>query len=75
MGLSRKEYSSGLPFLSPGDLPNPGIEPRSPALEADALPTDLPGTPIKYHITAKNTFLITHCLAINIAYKSITIIY
>ena len=40
MGLSRQEYWSGLPFPSPGDLPNPGIEPRSPvspALQADSL--------------------------------------
>ena len=37
MGFSRQEYWSGLPFPSPGDLPNPGIEPESPALEADAL--------------------------------------
>ena len=36
MGFSRQEYYSGLPFPSPGDLPNPGIEPRSPALWADA---------------------------------------
>ena len=36
-GFSRQEYWSGLPFPSPGDLPNPGIEPKSPALEADAL--------------------------------------
>ena len=35
MGFSRQEYWSGLPFPSLGDLPNPGIEPRSPALEAD----------------------------------------
>ena len=35
--FSRQEYWSGLPFLSPGDLPNPGIKPRSPALQADAL--------------------------------------
>ena len=33
MGFSRKEYWNGLPFLSPGDLPDPGIEPRSPALQ------------------------------------------
>ena len=37
MGFSRLEYWSGMPFPSPGDLPNPGIEPGSPALEADAL--------------------------------------
>ena len=39
MGFSRQEYWSGLPFPSPGDLPNPGIEPGSPALQADDLPT------------------------------------
>ena len=38
MGLSRQEYWSGVPFPSPGDLPNPGIEPRSPALQEDSLP-------------------------------------
>ena len=43
MGLSRQEYWSGLPFPSPGDLPEPGIEPRSPALQADALPSEPPG--------------------------------
>ena len=37
MGFSRQEYWSGFTFPSPGDLPNPGIEPRSPALQADAL--------------------------------------
>ena len=36
MGFSRQEYWSGLPFPSPGDLPDPGIEPRSPALQAEA---------------------------------------
>ena len=43
MRFSRQEYWSGLPFPSPGDLPNPGIEPRSPALQADSLPTELWG--------------------------------
>ena len=43
LGLSRQEYWSGLPFPSPGDLPNPGIEPRSPALQAHSLPTELSG--------------------------------
>ena len=37
MGFSRQEYWSGLPFPSPGDLPDPGIEPRSSALQADTL--------------------------------------
>ena len=46
MGFSRQEYQSGLPFLSPGDLPNPGIEPGSPALDADALTSEPPGKPI-----------------------------
>ena len=45
MGFSREEYWSGLPFPSPGDLPNPGIEPRSPALQAVALPSEPPGKP------------------------------
>ena len=39
------EWRSGLPFPFPGDLPNPGIEPRSPALQADALPSEPPGKP------------------------------
>ena len=46
MGFSRQEYWSGLPFPSPGDLPNPGIEPRSPALQADDLLTELCGKPL-----------------------------
>ena len=43
MEFSRQEYWSGLPFPSPGDLPNPGIEPRSPTLRADALLSEPPG--------------------------------
>ena len=45
MGFSRQEYWSGLPFPSPEDLPNPGVEPRSPALLADALLSEPPGNP------------------------------
>ena len=45
IGFSRQEYCSGLPFPSPGDLPNPGIEPGSLALEADALTSEPPGKP------------------------------
>ena len=41
MGFSRQEYWSGLPFPSPGALPDLGIEPRSPALQADSLPIEL----------------------------------
>ena len=47
MEFCRQEYWSGLPFLSPGDLPNPGIEPGSPALQADSLPSEPPGRPWK----------------------------
>ena len=43
VGFSRQEYWSGLPFPSPGDLPDPGIEPGSPTLEADALTSEPPG--------------------------------
>ena len=46
MGFSRQEYWSGLPFPAPGDLPNWGIKPRSPALQADSLPTELRGKPV-----------------------------
>ena len=41
MRFSRQEYWNGVPFPSPGDLPNPGIKPRSPALQADSFPTEL----------------------------------
>ena len=50
MGFSRQGCWSGLPFPSPGDLPDPGIEPGSPALQADALPSEPPGKP---QITSK----------------------
>ena len=45
MGFSRQEYWSGLPFPSPVYLPDPGIEPRPPTLQADALPSEPPGKP------------------------------
>ena len=45
MEFSRHKYWSGLPFPSSGDLPNPGLEPGSPALQADSLPTELLGKP------------------------------
>ena len=45
MGFSRQDYWSALPFPSPGDFPNPGIEPRSPALQADSLLPEPPGKP------------------------------
>ena len=46
MGFSRQGYWSGLPFPAPGDLPDPGIRPGSPALQADSLPTELKGKPM-----------------------------
>ena len=49
MGFSIQEYWSGLPRPPPGDLPDPGIEPKSPALQADALPSEPPGKSIKMH--------------------------
>ena len=52
-GILQAEYQSGLPFPSPGDLPDPGIKPRYPALQADSLPTELWGKPmlfIKTHL-------------------------
>ena len=46
MGFSRQEYWSGLPFPSPEDLPDPGIKPRYPALQADTLTSEPPGKPM-----------------------------
>ena len=45
MGFSRQEYWSGLPFPSSGDLPDPGIKPGAPTLQADALTSEPPGKP------------------------------
>ena len=50
MEFSRQEYWSGLPFPSPGDLPDPGIEPRSPTFQADALTSVPPGKPLNTRI-------------------------
>ena len=70
MGFSRQEYWSGLPFPSPGDLPDPGIEPRSPALQADALPPEPPGkrigkVPPKLHIGLPKKFSAGKLLEVN----------
>jgi len=51
MGFSRQEYWSGLPFSSPGELPDPGIKPGCPALQADSLLSVLPGKPGKCRST------------------------
>ena len=47
MEFSRQEYWTGWPFPSPGDLPDSGVKPRSPALQADSLPSQSPGKPWK----------------------------
>ena len=49
MGFSRQEYQSGLPFHFPGDPPNPGIKPGSPALQVNSLLSELPGKPVERH--------------------------
>ena len=46
MEFARQEYWSGLPFPSPGDLPDPGVELKPPAFQADSLPSEPPGKPI-----------------------------
>ena len=56
MSFPRQEYWSGLPFPSLGDLPDPGIKPRSPALQADSLPTELQGKPLLCHMYFKYIF-------------------
>ena len=48
MRFSRQEYWSGWPFPSPGELPDPVIEPGSPALQEDSLPSEPPGKPIRF---------------------------
>ena len=56
MEFSRQEYWSGLSFPSPGNLPNPGIQPRSPALQVDSLPSEPPGKPSDVELyTNKNS--------------------
>ena len=54
LGFSRQEHWSGLPFSFPGDLPNPGTEPRSPSLQPDSLPSEPPGKPIYLSAAAKS---------------------
>ena len=59
MEFSRQEYWSGLPFPSPGGLPDPGIGPRSPALQANTLPSEPPGK-YPHGLTALCAFPLTH---------------
>ena len=55
MEFSGQEYWSGLPFPSPGDLPNPGIEPMSPALQVDSLLSEPPRKPSANKVSAQLT--------------------
>ena len=57
MEFSRQEYWNGLLFPSPGDLPDPGIEPGSPTLQADILLSEPPGNPMKQKYTSALEFL------------------
>jgi len=50
MGFSRQEHWSGLPCPPPGDLPNPGVESRSPTFQADSLPSEPPGKPMNTRV-------------------------
>ena len=60
LGFSRQEHWSGLPFPPPGDLPDPGIKPRSPTLQADALTSEPPGKPQDYVKQEVNDIAIYH---------------
>ena len=53
MGFSRQEYLDGLPFPSPRDLSDPRIESKSPASQADSLPTEPPGKPVSVPLLVK----------------------
>ena len=68
MGFSRQEYWRGLPCPLPRDLPNPGIEPRSPKLQADSLPSEPPGKPTVCHRGYKTTRI--PCAKIKLKKKS-----
>ena len=57
MEFSRVEYWSGLPFSSPGDLPDPGIKPQCPALQADSLPSEPPGKLLFLKAVSPNTVI------------------
>ena len=59
MGFSRQQSWSGLPFPSPGDLPNPGIKPGSPALQTDALPSEPPGKSCNENALLQRVFVFT----------------
>ena len=65
MGFSRQEYWTGLSFPSLGDLPDPGMEPRSPALQADSLPSEPPGKPLRVEAEDRVTEIEDRMVEIN----------
>ena len=88
MEFSRPEYWSGQPFPSPGDLPNPGIGPKSPALQVDSLPAETPGKPKntgvgslsllqRIFLTQESNWGLLHCRQIlyQLSYQGSAIIY
>ena len=56
MGLPREEYWSGLPFSSPGDLPDPGVEAVSPAWQVDSFPLSHQGSPFKFYASGLKNY-------------------
>ena len=75
MEFSRQEYWSRLPFPSPGDLPKPGIEPRSLTLQADFLPSESPGKPPNYSNTMIINISVPFFQSIPMKYYNSTISY
>ena len=69
MGFSRQEYWRGLPFPSPGNLPDPGIEAGSPALQADALLSELSIMPSKFILVVQETKFHSFLWLSSIPYK------
>ena len=63
-GFSRQEYWNELPFPSSGGLPNPGIEPKSPALQADSLPSEPPGKPVFTYMNAPVTLKLPYLVSV-----------
>ena len=70
MRFSRQGYWSGLPFPSPGDIPNPGIEPSTPALQADSLPSKLQGKPLAYMFYIPSPIYLIHTHMCNLIMSS-----
>ena len=74
MGFNKQEYCSGLPFPSPEDLPHPGMEPGSPALQADSSQTEPPGKPLLFVIPYtyyKYIFHLKSFLEVDVTYNKL----